>query len=79
MGQHDPEANRGAIIMDVERVSGQTEFLEEMVGRGGKMIERIVVAGRRGRITLAKAGKIRCDQVVTLRQVGDKRIKLTRR
>src|SRR5277367_6854668 len=55
------------------------QLLQNITHRLGKMIERVSVCGRRGRIAQTESGIIWSDQMIFCREQGNERVKFTRR
>src|SRR5579862_1306183 len=79
MRQNDAKADWCAVIVKVHGVLRDLELLQKITHRLGKMIERVSVGGRRGRVAQTEPGIIRSDQMIFCREQGNERVKLTRR
>ena len=77
--QNDTEADRRAVVVKVHGVMRDLQLLQKITHRLGKMIERVSVGGRRGRVAQTEPGIIRSDQMIFCREQGNERVKLTRR
>ena len=71
MLDRQPEADRSAIVEDVDGELGQTEHLGEAVDDVGDVLERVaeLVTGRL--LGHAEAGQIRGDDMIVLGEFGD--------
>jgi hypothetical protein len=67
----DPQADRGAVVLHVQREPVEAELVEQLAGDGGQRVERVLeLVHRRGGRT-PEPEVVGGDQVVRVGQLGD--------
>ncbi len=69
--QCESPTDRGAVVLDVDRVAGQAELIEEALGQVRQRVEGIGELRRRRRGRQSEPEVIGCDDVVAVGQPGD--------
>ena len=69
--QCEPPSDRGAVVLDVDRVAGQTELTEQARGEVGQRVEGVGELLDRGGIRQSEAEVIGRDHVVSVGQPRD--------
>ena len=72
VAQREPPADRGAVVLDVDRVAGRRRGAAEQAGgQLGERVERVVELVGGGRVGQAEAEVVRSDHVVPVGQQRD--------